>query len=413
MIPNDLEDRIRRLALVENWPIGTIARELHIHHSVARRVLGRSKVPVLSAVKATIFDPYLPFIRETLERYPRLKASRLHGMLKDRGFRGSRSHLRQLVARLRPLPSAEAYLRLKTLPGEQAQVDWAHFGHLEIGKARRPLVAFLLVLSYSRALYLRFFLDMKQASFLRGHVLAFEFFGAVPRTVLYDNLKSAVLERQGDAIRFHPTMLDFAHHYRFEPRPVAVARGNEKGRVERMVRTVREGFFAARAFKDLDDLNAQALAYCQGEALDRAFVEDKTQTVRDALEAERAHLLPLASDHFPTEESVDVKILKTPYARFDLNDYSVPHDCVMRVLNVRADESRVRILDQGKLVAEHDRSYSRGEQIEDQAHIQALVDEKREARTHRAIDRLRLAARGESRRIRAGSARVEPRECPC
>jgi transposase len=92
---------------------------------------------------------------------------------------------------------------------------------------------------------------------------------------LYDNLKSAVLERQGDAIRFHPTLLAFAAHYRFEPRPVAIARGNEKGRVERAIRYVRDNFFAARTWRDLDDLNAQAEAWCLGQAADRPCPEDR------------------------------------------------------------------------------------------------------------------------------------------
>jgi transposase len=152
------------------------------------------------------------------------------------------------VACHRPRPAAEAYLRLRTLPGEQAQVDWGHFGHLQIGRARRPLMAFVMVLSHSRMVFLRFFLDARMDSFLRGHALAFAAFGGVPRVLLYDNLKSAVLERvdhpRGSAIRFNPTLLALAGHYRFEPRPVAPARGNEKGRVERAIRYIRDSFFA-------------------------------------------------------------------------------------------------------------------------------------------------------------------------
>jgi transposase len=123
------------------------------------------------------------------------------------------------------------------------QCDWAHFGSITIGKAIRPLMAFVMVLSYSRHLFLRFYLNGAMNNFLRGHVEAFNAWGAVPRVVLYDNLKSAVLERHAEAIRFHPTLLELAAHYRFQPRPVAVARGNEKGRVERAIRFVRDRFF--------------------------------------------------------------------------------------------------------------------------------------------------------------------------
>ena len=126
-----------------------------------------------------------------------------------------------------------------------------------------------VVLSYSRRIFLRFFLDARMESFLAGHVEAFEAWAGVPRVLLYDNLKSAVLERRDDAIRFNPTLIAFAAHYRYEPRPVAVARGNEKGRVERSIRYIRDSFFAARRFKNLDDLNAQADAWCGGVASDR------------------------------------------------------------------------------------------------------------------------------------------------
>ncbi len=87
--------------------------------------------------------------------------------------------------------------------------------------------------------------------------------------ILADNLRSEVLERQGEAIRFNPTLLAFAAHYRYEPRPVAVARGNEKGRVERAIRYIRDNFFAARQWRDIDDLNEQATAWCNGPAASR------------------------------------------------------------------------------------------------------------------------------------------------
>jgi hypothetical protein len=324
-------------------------------------------------------------------------------MVRERGYRGGPDHFRHRVAHLRPKPRAEAYLRLKTLPGEQAQVDWGHFGKVAVGKARRPLMAFVMVLSWSRAIFLRFFLGARLAQFLRGHVAAFAAFGGVARVLLYDNLKSAVLERRGDAIRFHPELLAFAGHYRYEPRPVAVARGNQKGRVERSIRYVRDSFFAARDWKDIQDLNALADAWCDGEALRRPWPEDSALTVGEALAKERERLLPLPDPPYPTEERVEVCVGKTPYVRFDLNDYSVPHTLVGKTLVVFADEQRVRVLDGDRTVAEHPRSYDRRRQIEDPRHIAQLVQEKRHARQHQGADRLAHAV-PESRDLLAGMA---------
>lgn len=162
-----------------------------------------------------------------------------------------------------------------------------------------------------------------------------------------------MLERIGDAIRFHPTLLELAAWYHFQPRPVAIARGNEKGRVERAIRFARERFFAARRFADLDDLNAQALAWCAGEAAERPCPEDRARTVRACFEEERPRLLALPAEPFPCQERVDVPSHKTPYVRFDLNDYSIPHTHVRRTLQVVATQERVRVLDGTDVVATH------------------------------------------------------------
>jgi len=390
-IPPDQEARIRRLYHAEKWRMGTIARELGVHHDTVARVLALGDDPVVSAQRPSLIDPYVPFIHETFERFPRLCASRLYEMVRQRGYAGSSSHFRHQVALLRPRAKAEAYLRLHTLPAEQAQVDWAHFGQIKVGGAMRRLLAFVVVLSWSRMLFLRFFLDQQMPSFLRGHVDAFDFFGGVPRVLLYDNLKSVVLERLGQAVRFHPTILALASAYRFEPRPTAPARGNEKGRVERAIRYVRTAFFAGRTVRDLSDLNAQALDWCLGPAAQRRCPADTTLTVAEAFVQERNRLLPLPHDSFPTDERVEVKVAKTPYIRFDLNDYSVPHDRVRRTLTVLASLQTVRIFDREQLIAAHARRFGRGEQVEHPEHIAALERVKRNARHGRGLDRLRQA----------------------
>ncbi|HEV2279640.1 MAG TPA: IS21 family transposase [Acidobacteriaceae bacterium] len=391
--PPDIEAQILRYHHAEKWTAGTIARQLHVHHSVVQRVLAQAGLPRIGVTpRPSQIDPYLPLIRQTLEKFPTLTASRLFAMAYERGYRGSPDHFRHLIALHRPRRPAEAYLRLRSLPGEQAQVDWGHFGHLQIGRARRPLMAFVMVLSHSRQIFLRFFLDARMESFLRGHIGAFTAWGGVPRVLLYDNLKSAVLERRGDAIRFHPDLLAFAGRYRFEPRPVAVARGNEKGRVERAIGYVRTAFFAARDFRDLDDLNAQADDWCRGPAADRRCPGEPDRTVGDVFAEEAPRLLPLPDNPAPLLERVAVKLGKQPYVRFDLNDYTVPHTHVRRVLTVLADTHEVRIVDGGHVLACHHRSYDKGAQIEQAEHIQALVAHKRAAHQHRATDRLAQVA---------------------
>jgi transposase len=388
-ISDELEANILRYYHVEKWRVGTIARQLNAHHSVVRRVLSQAGIPKSNFTKReSMITPFLSFILETLTKYPKLAASRLHEMVRQRGYSGGVDHFRHLISLHRPRPYAEAYLRLRTLPGEQAQVDWAHFGYVEIGKARRPLMAFVMVLSYSRKIFLRFYLNQQMANFLRGHEAAFTAWNGLPRVLLYDNLKSAVLERRGDAIRFHPTLLEFSAHYHFEPRPVAVARGNEKGRVERAIRYVRDNFFAARTWKNIDDLNNQAIEWCNGLASSRPCPENTELSVDEVFLDEQPKLLKLPDNPYLTHEREEVNVGKTPYIRFDLNDYSVPHQYVRRVLTVCATPDKVSILDGVLMIAEHERSYEKGLQIEQESHIKELIARKKEARKHRGQDRL-------------------------
>ena len=411
VISRELEAEILRLYHAEHWPIGTLARQLHVHHATVRRVLTQAGIPAAQqSVRRSMADPFMPFIQEILTRYPTLRASRLYHMVRERGYPGRPDHFRAIVARHRPRPPVEAYLRLRTLPGEQGQVDWAHFGKLAIGKALRPLMAFVMVLSYSRHVFLRFYLGAAMSAFLDGHVRAFGFFQGVPRTLLYDNMRSAVLERvhlqrAPDAIRFHPALLELSAWYRFAPRPVAVARGNEKGRVERAIRFVRERFFAARRFTDLADLNAQALTWCSGEAADRPCPEDRSCSVRECFKVEQPRLLPLPDEPFPAQERVIVRVHKTPYVRFDLNDYSIPHTHVRRTLEVLATLETVRIVDGETVIASHPRSFDRDAQIELPAHVEALEAEKRAGRAHRSMDRLHHTAPSAARFFQLAGAR--------
>lgn len=253
-------------------------------------------------------------------------------------------------------------------------------------------MAFVMVLGYSRRVFLRFYLNARTDNFIRGHVDAFNSWGACPRVCWYDNLKSAVLERDGTAIRYNPRLLELAAHYHFEPRAMNVYRGNEKGRVERAIRYIRGNFFAARTWNSLDDLNAQADLWCAGASDDRAWQQDNTITIREAFAQEKPALLTLPENPFLTEERLEVRVPKTPYIRFDLNDYSVAPAYVRTTLTVMASQETVRVLDGSDEVARHPRSWDKGQQVEDETHLAALVAAKRAATKERGQNRLRVAA---------------------
>src|SRR5881296_1607105 len=392
MISPEQRAEIRRLYYAEHWRVGTIATTLGVHHDTVRHAIEADRfIRPGAQVRPNALDPYKAFLAATLEPYPRLRATRLYAMLRERGFAGSAVQVRRYVRTVRPAARAEAFLRLETLPGEQAQVDWGNFGAFPVGGARRILSCFVLVLSWSRAVYARFALDQTLESFLRGHVEAFTALGGVPRTLLYDNLKSVVLERVGDHIRFHPRVLELAGHYHFAPQPCAVARGNEKGRVERMIGFLRHSFFAARTFTSLADLNTQLTRWIADVAHARPVPGRREQRVAEALAEEQPRLLPLPEHPFPCHLLRAVSSGKTPYIRFDGNDYSIPHTLVRRPLTLVAAEHQVRLLDGSTEVARHARTYDRGQRVEDDAHLAALVAEKRHAHELRGRDRLRQA----------------------
>ena len=205
---------IRRLYYGEHWKMGTIAVQLGLHRETVRAAVEHEAGGVGRGVcRPSALDQYLPFIRNTLAQYPRLRATRIHEMVRQRGYTGSVIQVRRLVRRLRPESGRTVYRRVVTLVGEQAQVDWGTFGKVRIGHGTRAVSGFVMVLGYSRALAALFTLDQSLESILRGHVEAFHPLGGVARTLLYDNVRSAVLDRCGTAVQFHPRLLDLAGHY--------------------------------------------------------------------------------------------------------------------------------------------------------------------------------------------------------
>jgi transposase len=408
MLNQETRTLARHLFYAEHWKIGTIAQQLQIHADTVRHAIEADRFRAARArtMRASITDPYLPFIRQVLDQYPRLCATPIHQMLVDRGYSGSATQLRRVVATLRP-SSREPFLRLQTFPAEQGQVDWAHFGEVAVGQARRRLSGFVALLSYSRDMYLEFFFEQVLENFLGGLVHAFQHWQGVPRVLVEDNLRSAVLERRGTQIVFHPRLLELCAHYHCIPRPCQVRAPQQKGRVERAIRFVRESFWAGRSFTTLPEFNRQAEQWCEQVANRRRWPGDDRLTVAEAFAQEQPRLLPLPAHPFNTDRMLPVRAHKTLYVRFDLNDYSIPPEAVGRPLTLVASDKQVRILDGTQEIARHLRSYDRRQEILDPAHAQAVLELKRRALASTAGGRLAHAVPESEALLDAAFARGE------
>jgi transposase len=391
MISAETRAQIRQWFFAEHWKIGTIAQALRIHPDTVRHAIESDRFHRAQTLRACLTDPYLPFIRQTLDQHPRLRATRIYQMIRDRGYQGGVIQLRRVVATLRPT-HREPFLRLHKFPGEEAQVDWAHFGEVRVGRACRRLSCFVITLSYSRALYLEFFFDQTLENFLRGHVHAFAAWSGTPRVILHDHLRSAVLERRGDQVHFHPRLLELCAHYHCLPRPCQVRAANQKGRVERAIRYVRESYWAGRDFTTLSECNRQALLWRDQVAHQRPWPGDNTRTLADAFAEEQSRLLPLPLHPFNLDVMVSFRPQKTIYVRFDRNDYSFPPEGLGRPLTLVASASLVRILDGAQEIAGHVRSYDQQQEVLHPPHQQALLQLKRKAVDSTPSGRLAQAA---------------------
>jgi transposase len=378
----ELIAQIRRLHFYEHYSIHAVSQVVELHRDTVKRILYGDDTPEKSSGRICILDPYGDVVKNHLERYPSIRATTLFRILKDKGFLGSVSSLRRYLRPMRKKKS-ESFKPMTVFQGQQAQVDWAHFGSIPVKNGERKLYLFIMVLSWSRAIFARFTYDQKTDSFLRMHEEAFKFFDGSPREILYDNLKSAVLERFKDKIKFNPQLVEFSGFYGFEPRACRPYRGNEKGRVERAIRFVREDFAVIAEFTDLGSINAQLAQWLASVANQKKWPDNSDFVVMEQLEKERQYLLKLQSRSITPRESLPIRSSKCGLIRFDLNDYSIPWQYVRDPLTVEADDFKISVFYQSKLIAEHPRSWNRAERILDAAHW-----DNRPEFSHQIVDQL-------------------------
>jgi transposase len=387
-----VEHEIRRLHDVEKWKRGTIVAELGVHADVVDRVLDRgADRSLVVAPRPSRVDPYAAFIDETLRSHPRLRATRLFDMIRVRGYDGGIAILRRHVAEVRPVPRGEVYLWVERLIGEQAQVDWAHVGSLAVLGGMRPLWVFVMVLAYSRAMWAELVFDLTVESLRRSLVGAARFFNGVTRQWLFDNPKTVVLARHGDAVRYHPGLLEIAGALRVQPRLCRPRRPTDKGGVERANRFLHDRFFAARTITSIDDGNRQLLDFIRDVADLRPHPRFRDRTVAEVFAEEKERLLALPAVLPETDLVVPATVNSTAFVQFGTNLYSVPSRYARPprpTLTLVASDREVRFLDGNAVVARHERSWGKHQHVEDPQHRRELLEQKRAGRIPKMRDRL-------------------------
>jgi len=372
MIDEAVRAEMRRLVLGEGWKICTVARRFSVHHTVVRRAVLDRPLEKARVAQTSALEPHKAYIVERLEKFPQLTAARLMLELRERGYDLGIAILRRYIAKVRGPRERKAYLRVEVGPGEQAQVDWGSFGWMRIGNTQRPLSCFVMVLSWSRALFFDFALDQRMETFCALHQRAFEFFGGVPQKLLYDNLKTVVLHHVGSIVQFNPTFLAFAGQYLFEPTAAPPRYPQAKGRVEGAIRFLRHAFFYGRSFDGIADLRTKA-ALWRDEVANARIHATTRERPADRLLVERTRLRALPSHPPPVDLLVPAIVSKQASVRLDTNSYSVPVSLVGRSVLVRADEQTVRVVADGSEVARHVRCWDRRREIEDPAHREKLL----------------------------------------
>jgi transposase len=378
MIDFDLFARIKNYHEQKGLSAAQIARELELDPRTVANWLSQKQFRLRKTGKRpSKLDPFKDSIVRMLETHPYSAAQILH-KVREEGFDGGYTILKDYIQKVRPRRTP-AFLKLSFAPGECAQVDWGSFGSIRVGESSRRLSFFVMVLCYSRMMYLEFTVSQTMEHFLACHQNAFAAFGSVPNKIMVDNLKSAVLKRViGAAPVFNPKYLDFANHHGFTITPCGVGKGNEKGRVENGVGYVKKNLLAGLVLPDFQAMATVARQWLDTVANVRIHGETRRKPVEMFCE-EKASLLPLPPHLYDIGAITQARATTQFRVSVDSNHYSVPAEYAGAGLTLKTYPDRICIYRDDKLIARHARSYDRNKDIEDPDHPKELIAHRKKA----------------------------------
>jgi transposase len=363
--------------------------------------------PRRSRPRPSKLDVFKSQIVQMLEKYP-YSAQQVFQRLREQGFDGGYSIVKAYVRRIRP-QRQPAFLTLAFAPGECAQVDWGSFGSVRVGQTRRRLSFFVMVLCYSRMMYVEFTVSQTMEHFLACHQHAFAYLQGTPQSLMVDNLKSAVLQRAlGEAPVLNPKYAAFAEHYGFRIVPCNVGKGNEKGRVENGVGYVKKNLLAGFDIPDFSTLAPAVHSWLDTVANVRLHGETRQKPL-DLWHTETPYLGALPMHPFDIATVSQVRASRQFRITLDTNRYSVPAHLAGQALTLKTSPDRLCLYQDDKLVARHPRSYDRYGDFEDPDHPKALLEQRRKARDHKLYMRfLALSPQAEAYYRQLEQRRLNP-----
>jgi len=351
--------QVRHLYEVERLSMRQIAKKLGVSKKRVCRVIRNEKIT--KPLPESILKPYERLIDQWYQEYPFLKASQVYERLKSYGFKGSYGTVSVWTQKHRQ-KRRQAYHELTFLPGEEVQIDWIE-QRLPWGVA----YGFAMILAYSRYLYVRFYPRQSLEFFLEGHIEAYREMGGVARRHRYDNIKTVVIERSPE-LKFNAQFLDFARHFGFSIHLCNPYRANEKGRIERALRDLRD-FLRVNTFEDLKELNRKVSLWRieRNQKIHRSTEKPPIE----ALKEEKLKDLPAIS--YRPYRVVLASVSKTGFVEFETNRYSVPSSYAEQSCEIFAYPDRLEVMIKGNRIAFHRRSFNRKEKIEHPTHRETLL----------------------------------------
>lgn len=343
----------------------------HTRKTVKRVLQEQCPTPFQVPDRGSCLDDFKPYVKDRHEKFD-LSAVRLLAEIQPLGYTGSLRTLRRYIQELEVGVSAaaRATVRFETPPGRQGQVDWAECGSFVDAQGNvHPLYAFVFVLGYSRMLFVCFTASMQLPTLMRCHMEAFEFFGGIPQSILYDNMGQVRLPHSK---QLHPEFVDFAAHYGYSIKTHRVRRPRTKGKCERMVSYLKDSFLNGRSFVDHADVNAQAIHWL-GAVANVRIHETTGERPIDLLAAEKEHLTPFCSVvPYQIGERVDRKVDVEGFVSFERSRYSVDPEYVGKNVIVEAFGGQIVVRSRDLIIAEHERSGKPGSCVAKKEHLQRM-----------------------------------------